>query len=353
MVRIDALLSASERALVIAGNGIRLIGQREQFLDFINDAALPFVTTWTGADLAPTDHPFNCGIIGMCGQEGANKAVFAADLILALGTHLSIPQTSTCRPWAPQAKKIIVDIDQDQLDNLTVDVDLKVCMDLKDFFAQAVSRIKPRQAVSWLCPFSKMSRHPNIGSYFLNSEMTKSLPDGTTMVVDGGGTALYTGFQSSYVKEGSRLICSSSMSAMGSGLPEAIGACFASGKKLTTCLIGDGSMMFNLQELQTIRTHNLPIKIFIINNKGYLAIRKTQAQFQEGRFYGVGGDDLQFPRFSDVAKTFNIPYFLSTDAALHCEGPAICEWFCDMMQPTLHQKFFNGVAQPLSEMAFD
>ena len=147
------------------------------------------------------------------------------------------------------------------------------------------------------------------------------------MVVDGGGTALYTGFQSSYIKEGSRLICSASMSAMGSGIPEGIGACFATNKGLTTVLIGDGSMMFNLQELQTVRTHNLPLKIFIINNNGYLAIRKTQAQFQDGRHYGVGGadmGDLEFPNFEDVAHTFKIPYFRTAQAALESKGPAIC-----------------------------
>jgi len=176
------------------------------------------------------------------------------------------------------------------------------------------------------------------------------------MVVDGGGTALYTGFQSSVIKLGSRLICSSSMSAMGSGLPEAIGACFANERKLTTCLIGDGSFMLNLQELATIVHHKLPIKIFLIDNGGYLAIRHTQDAFREGRHYGVDNRDLSFPDFSWIAAAFGIHYYDMDwdeelpDGTFDAEYPALFRVRCPKDQQMVKQAFVNGQPQPLSQM---
>src|SRR6185369_7911132 len=282
-------LAAAERPVVVAGYGIRLAGAVQRFRAFIEQTGLPFVTTWGGADLLPTDHPQNLGIIGISGQIGANRAAASCDFLLALGTHLSLPQTSTMpETYAPHAKKVVVDVDWDQLENLTIPVDLKICAHLRAFFDSEFLYEAPAEWATAAPGFKLLSPPPMEGSYALNDAMTRMLPPGTCMVIDGGGTALYTGFQSSHVKEGSRLICSMSMSAMGSGLPEAIGACLANGRKLTTCLIGDGSLMLNLQELQTIATHQLPIKIFVVCNGGYLAIRQTQKAFQEGRYYGVG-----------------------------------------------------------------
>lgn len=296
------------KGLIVAGHGIRLGGEIGSFRQAAEQH--PVVTTWLGADLLPTDHPNNIGIIGPCGQQGANRALHEADEILVWGASMSLAQLGAV---PPKAKR--------------------------------VTSLQP-QSEQW----AKREDVPMIGSYAKNADMTRRLPEGTVMVVDGGGTALYTGFQSSYIKEGSRLICSSSMSAMGSGLPEAIGACFATGRKLTTCLIGDGSLMLNLQELQTIATHNLPIKIFIIMNGGYLAIRHTQRDFQDGRYYGVGGEDLQFPRNAHVAKTFGFHFTRTTSSALKREGPVMCEWLCPHDQPMLRQGFKDGKALPLTEM---
>lgn len=296
------------RSLIVAGLGIRLGGQVAEFRAMAED--YPVVTTWLGADLLPTDHPNNIGIIGPCGQPGANKALHEADEILVWGASMTSAHVGAHQPKAKRVEKL-----------------------------------QPAE------PWAKKEPFPLFGSYALNNAMTRMLPEGTAMVVDGGGTALYTGFQSSHIKEGSRLLCSSSMSAMGSGLPEAIGACFANGKKLTTCLIGDGSLMFNVQELQTIATHQLPIKIFVINNGGYLAIKHTQRDFQEGRYYGVGEPDLQFPNLVRLAYAFGIPYCSGNSAdALSHEGPTLTEWRCDPMQPMVRQGFKDGKALPLTEM---
>ena len=300
------------RSLIVAGLGVRLGGEVAAFREMA--ARWPVVTSWLGADLLPTDHPNNIGIIGPCGQPGANKALHEADEIRVWGCSMTSAHTGA---YQPKAKR--------------------------------VENLSPHQG-EWC----KREDVPLIGSYAYNNAMTRLLPEGTVMVVDGGGTALYTGFQSSYIKEGSRLICSASMSAMGSGLPEAVGACLANGRKLTTCLIGDGSLMLNVQELQTIVTHKLPIKIFVIQNDGYLAIRHTQRDFQEGRYYGVGGDDLQFPTLVNVANAFGITYAKGNHAHLEdifaYDGPVLCGVQCPPDQPMLRQGFKDGKPLPLTEM---
>lgn len=365
------------KPLIVAGNGIRIAGEQNRFHDCIDRWQVPFVTTWTGADLIPTDHPLNTGIIGMAGQIGANKAVQECDHLIAIGTHLSYPQTSTLTAqFAPQAKITVVDIDQQQLENMNVRVDEKLCMSVSQYFDQTYDNAPALDIGPWRNTCAELKKLNAIGnprasyginSYFFNDLMTRMLPPGTCMVIDGGGTALYTGFQSSHVKEGSRLVCSSSMSAMGSGLPEAVGACLANGKRLTTCIIGDGSLMLNLQELQTIVHHKLPIKIFVINNSGYLAIRHTQDGFLEGRHTGVGGSkdkSVSFPDVDRIAAAFRIPYCIVAHpqgaeeiigSALDRPSPVLCEVICPQDQQMRWRQSFakegdKFVPQTLDQM---
>lgn len=361
MQRIADELARSSRPLVVAGYGIRLAGEVQRFREFIDRTGLPFVTTWGGADLVPTDHPQNVGIIGISGQRGANKAVAISDFLLVLGSHLSLPQTSTLVEEFTKARIVCVDIDRGELDAMRADVKIKA--HLREFFDAHAQLQRMERGWFIACEAYKLLSPPPLeGSYAFNDAMTRLLPPGTCMVIDGGGTALYTGFQSSYIKEGSRLICSMAMSAMGSGLPEAVGACFASGKRLTTCLIGDGSLMLNLQELQTIATHRLPIKIFVINNGGYLAIRQTQKAFQDGRYYGVGGADLEFTSVEKLAAVFDMPYeritadepypAWSLKFSLAGQIPTICEWHCQPDQKMVRQGYRDGKPLPLREMVY-
>lgn len=369
------------RPVIVAGYGIRLAGEVQRFQSFVHRTRIPVVTTWTGADLLPTANILNTGILGISGQPGGNKAVHNADFLLVLGSHLSLPQTSTLvDEFAPNAKRVFINIDQDQLDNLNVRSDLSICAHLRQFFDWAEENPLEPAPEEWLeqCrQYKDLNQIKNTGltSYTFNAQMTQMLPPETSMVIDGGGTALYTGFQSSYIKRGSRLICSTAMSAMGSGLPEAIGACLARPAEkvgegyplrysLTTCLIGDGSFMMNLQELQTIVHHNLPIKICVINNGGYLAIRHTQKSFLEGRYSGTSKKDISFPDIKKIAQAFGIPYFPvcsmdDMDAVGHVlelSGPAIFEVFCPEDQSQYWKQGYRKegerfVPQNLGEMA--
>ena len=333
------------KPLIIAGRGIRLAKEQKRFRQFIERCQVPFVSTWGGADLTPTDHPLNTGILGMCGQIGANKAVQECANLIAVGTHLAIPHTTTLTDkFAPNAKIMCVNIDQDQLANMNVKV-TPWCKGVSEWLDSALFFHAERSWIERCLELKKMNEvgRPKVAygvnSYVFNDIMTRMLPAGTCMVIDGGGTALYTGFQSSHIKEGSRLICSTGMSAMGSGLPEAVGACFASGI-LTTCLIGDGSFMLNIQELQTIKHHNLPIKIFVINNDGYLAIRDTQKGFLGGRHTGVGGDKDKSISFTPILRqslAYGIDFVRITSmnsieevigSVLDRDGPCICEVIC-------------------------
>lgn len=347
-----------KRPLIVAGYGIRLHQMQnkvdghdrleDDFPRFARWFGVPVVTTWTGADLLPTDDPLNIGILGMCGQAGANKAVHECDYLLALGTGLGMPLTTTLTDkFAPNAKINVINPDQDRLDHLTVRADFKACATFAEWMHEVEEPFKVQR--EWLDRCAQLKKMNEIGnprassgvnSYWFNNTMNRMLPPGTCMVIDGGGTALYTGFQSAYVKEGSRLVCSSSMSAMGSGIPEAIGACFANGKKLTTCIVGDGSFLLNIQELQTVKHHKLPIKIFVINNKGYLSVRHTQDAFLDGHRFGTGCSDtadISWPRIEAQARAYDIPYMRISSArgieamigaVIHIPGPVICEVMC-------------------------
>jgi acetolactate synthase-1/2/3 large subunit len=373
------LLRAASRPIVIAGHGIRSGKAAEKFRNFVADEGIPFVTTWTACDLLPTGHPLNTGIIGISGQRGANKAVHSADLLLVLGSHLSIPQTSTLfDQFAVTAKKIVVNIDEDQLDNLNIKVDLPVVADVNEFFSWInANPLGLKMGSDWTtsCEIfrgmntvqSGLAKVPAaksdvLNSYVFNDLMTKVLPKGACIVIDGGGTALYTGFQSTHVGESQRVICSSTMSSMGTGLAESIGACFANGRQLTTCLIGDGSFLMNVQDLQVIFHHKLPIKIFVVNNNGYLAIRHTQASFLDGRYCGTSKEGgLSFPEVQKISDTFEIPYFYVSHEKdvertvrdmLLVKGPAICEVMVPDDQEMLFKQGYirngNGTFSPMA-----
>lgn len=381
---VAALLATASKPLVIAGYGIRAGKAVDKFREFVAETELPFVTTWTAADFLPTDHPLNLGIVGMCGQRGANKAVHTADLLLVLGSHLSIPHTSTLfDQFAPDAKKVVVDIDPDELANLNIKVDLPIEADVNALFdwfkvshsGQHVPGAGWRESYSVFKEMNTVdsglearSQHRSqhkagrINSYVFNELMTRALPDDVCVVVDGGGTALYTGFQSTQIKGRQRIVCSSGMSAMGTGLAESLGACLANRRRLTTCLIGDGSFLMNVQDLQTLAHHHLPVKVFVLNNGGYLAIRHTQAVFLEKRYVGTsleGG--LSFPKISRIAAAFEIPYFLVNSLAaasgvvedmLNADGPSICEVMVPEDQEMLFKQGFarnkDGVFSPMS-----
>jgi acetolactate synthase-1/2/3 large subunit len=341
-------LKKAKRPVIVAGHGLRLAGQIANLKKLLQKAQIPVVTTLNGFDVIEDDHPCYIGRIGTVGQRAGNFALQNADCVLFLGTRNNIRQVSyNWENFAKRAFKIIVDIDQAELDKPTVHPDLAVCADLADFLPCLIERLEPITVDEWLkwCQerrikysFSNTDEYQQTGNhinaYAFTRRLTECLSENSRFVMANGFCCVGT-FQTAVIKTGQRYLSNSGDASMGYDLPAAIGMCFASGKKEIVCYAGDGSIMMNIQELQTIKHHNLPIKIFVINNNGYLSIKMTQNNFFEGRHCGDGpSSGVTLPDFVAVAKAFGIRSFkvsdpakveMAIDTMMKTEGPALCE----------------------------
>jgi len=342
------LLKESRRPLLLLGYGAKLSGAEQLARDFINRTGIPFITTWNAADMIASSHPLNVGRPGIFGQRGANLAMQNCDLLLAVGSHLCLSVTGTqTNSFARDAKRIVVNIDQTQLERTTVRVDHPIHADASQFFsglnklvdgAQGSQEWKDRCAIyreqhSWTNAPSPASGEP-VNPYSLMERISAALPAETLIVIDGGGTVNQVAFQAFRTKEGQRLMISSGLCSMGSGLPESVGACVQSGRLKTLCLCGDGSLQLNIQELQTIVHHQLPICIFVLCNSGYNSIRQTQDSFLDGRRFGseaTGG--MSLPDYAAVGKAYGLSVRqidcqndleAGVNSALEAKGPVLC-----------------------------
>jgi len=368
------LCKNSKKPLLLLGFGCRLSDPKIiNIINLIKRERIPFVSTWNAKDFFPTTHKKNLGTIGMSGQRGANKVIFEADLIICLGTHLSIPHTTTLYDnYAKQAKKVIVNIDKNQLENLNVKFDLKICTDVKKFLLNIKNK-KLFKRLDWknLEYFRKMNwynpkKNIKVNSDFFINKLSAVLPSKSCIIIDGGGTALYSGFQSTIVKKNQRIICSSAISSMGTGLAESIG-CFKSGKfNKMICIIGDGSFLMNIQDLENIKRFKMNLSVILINNNGYLAIRHTQKEFLKEKYYGTNPKgNLTMPNFESVVKAFGLDYIKverynqiksTINYILNQQTPTVCEIITDEEQSSLFKQGYRKVAdgrfepQSLSEM---
>ena len=343
-------ISQAKRPLILAGHGIRLAHATEEFKEFISISKIPFVSSWNASDILPTNHRCYIGRLGIAGQRGANLAVQNCDFLLVIGSHLSIPLSGTRYDvFAREARKMIVDIDPVELTHEAVKVDKRIQSDAKEFLKTILEEMKRDKIPSFnwwqekCLKFKTYNTIPKewhkqkqyVNPYVFIDVLSDELGTSDVIVVDGGGTVVYISFQAFRVKRGQRFILSSGLCAMGSGLPESIGACFANNQKRTICFCGDGSMQFNIQELQTIVHHKLPVKIIIFNNNGYLSIRHTQGEFLGNRFVGSqtkGG--LSLPDYLKIAKAYGVSAVRIRNHMgmqkkikdfLKKKGPAICE----------------------------
>lgn len=313
-------INNAQRPLIIAGQGIRLANQIDNFKTLIEKLDIPVVTTFNGFDLLEDSNKNYVGRIGTIGQRAGNFALQNADLVISLGTRNNIRQASyNYENYAKNAYKIIVDIDKAELDKPTVKPDLAINADLKEFITELVKNINniKTQINDWnkFCQNLKekycFANHPEqeqkqdvIEPYHFTYELTKALGENDVFIMANGSACVCT-FQNAVVKKGQRYILNSGNASMGFALPAAIGAYYQSGNRNLICLEGDGSIMMNLQELQTIKYAKLPIKLFILNNNGYSSIRQTQRNFFNGNMTGSGVDSgVSVPDFIEIAKAF-------------------------------------------------
>lgn len=348
-------ISAAQSPVIVAGTGVRLAGALELFTRLIRRLEIPVTTAWTH-DLITGDDPLFCGRPGTIGTRAGNFTVQNADLVLVLGSRLNIRQVSyNWQSFASRAFKIQVDVDAAELHKPLVQPDLPVAADLADFLpallqAAEEQNYRPHHQ-EWLgwCK-QRVARYPVVqerqrhdrapmNPYYFMELLDAQLRE-DDIVVCGNASACILPYQVMQIRRGQRLISNSGAASMGYDLPAAIGAAVAARGGRVVCLAGDGSLMLNLQELQTVAHYKLPIKLVVLNNNGYLSIRSTQQNFF-GRLMGEGpATGVSFPDFQKVAAAFGLPACRIARAsemdqanqALTSDGPAVIEVMLDPEQ---------------------
>jgi len=348
-------LKTAERPVILAGAGVRLAGARDQLLRLAETLGVPVVTGWNAHDLLPNDHPCYAGRPGTVGDRQGNFTVQNADLLLVLGSRLNIRQISyNWKSFARAAYKIMVDVDKAELSKPTLIIDRPVHADVAAFLDAVESTMAggvPKHS-AWLAwcrargekyPVVLPSQESSAGAinpYVFARDLFDALAE-DEIVVTGDGTACVVTFQAARIKSGTRLYTNSGCASMGYDLPAAIGACYAGGRRVI-CIAGDGSIMMNLQEIQTIAGARLPVKIFVLNNGGYHSIRQTQENYFPGNEIGVSANSgINFPDFVKLAEVFAIPgrrcaslaeLHDAVAFALAADGPALVEVILDIAQ---------------------
>jgi acetolactate synthase-1/2/3 large subunit len=333
-------LNQSKKPVIIGGHGVKLSHSEKLFKTFIEKHNLPAILTWSAVDLLEETHPNNYGRSGIQGQRSSNFIVQNCDLLIVMGSRLSLLQTGYSRKdFAPHAKIIHIDIDPNEtnkFNGLRINKDVgsilftlnelssKINIDTTDWskycddIRNKYSRVMPEHLAD------------PTNSYTFIDTFSNKLPDNYTIVTDMG-TALLSGFYGFNIKPNQKMFTSLGLGEMGYGLAAAVGAGF--GEKPVMCLNCDGGMMMNLQELQTIKTHNLPVKVVIFNNDGYLMIKHTQKMLFNGDKTCVDKNTgVELPEYKKVAAAFGYEYFIDMDEFLNYEGHAFLEVFMDPEQ---------------------
>jgi acetolactate synthase-1/2/3 large subunit len=351
--KVYALLSTAERPVIVAGNGVRLAGVVPEFRDLVAKLKVPVLTAISGVDLIPSDHPYFFGRPGMLGERPANFIMQNADLVLILGTRMSLRVLSYAYDtFARGAYTIMVDADPAELAKPTLKINLPLCCDAGDFLMALAGQVQSpwNEKAEWLRYCRRLKdRYPvvtdehrtrtdYVSSYALAEMISHSLT-GDEIIVTGNGIAYTSTFQAIKLKPNQRMFANVGCASMGYDLPAAIGAAFAGGGREVICMAGDGSIQMNIQELQTLVNYKLPIKIFMLNNDGYLSIKLTQNAFFKGHFVGSHpGSGVILPDMQKVAKAYGLPSYRVTNHAelasalpeiLNAKGPVFCEVICD------------------------
>ena len=370
----------ANRPVIFVGNGVRLAGAHNDFLELVDALNVPVVTGMSSVDGIDSNHRLYVGRSGTTGDRAGNFAVQNCDLFFSIGSRLSFFQTGfNYKSWARAAYKIVNDIDEAEISKDSINADLKICCDSKllinrlleklpnalqgkDDWIQKCKEWKARYPIVLQKHYS--DSNPNIYVFF--AQLTEKLSKDACLVVSAG-TSRVAGSQASYITEGMRFITNPSTASMGYDLPPAIGVCIARKRKKTIVCTGDGGFQMNIQELQTIVQNKLPIAIFIMNNRGYHSIRMTQNTYFTNPLVGVGEEsgDLSFPDLSKLIPAYGIKYRrcdkaadvqASIDWSLKCEEPCLCEMMLSTSQITepkaASKKMPNGrmVSAPLEDM---
>lgn len=352
-------IKEAKAPLIYVGNGVRLAKRERQFIALAEKLNIPVVTAISGSDIIWHNHPLCFGKPGICGDRIGNIMVQNSDLLIILGTRLSIRQVSYAYDlFAPKAYKIMVDIDLAEMEKPTLNIDMPIHANLSEFIDKMTTAVDDFKAPAAFDAYKDWGRtleaklptlfddNPDCdgyaNSYKFADELFKQLQAGD-VVVTGNGTAYTCTYQTMQVNEGVRVFANQGCAAMGYDLPAAIGAVVSNEARengikggKTVLVTGDGSLQMNIQELQTLITYKLPLKIFVLENEGYLAIKTTQKSFFKGEFTGSNpASGVICPNLCKIAAAYGIPYTSVNEngqaledaiaQTLAAEGPMICE----------------------------
>ena len=344
-------IKAAKSPVIYVGNGVRLAKREKEFITLAEKLNIPVVTAISGSDIIWHDHKLCFGKPGICGDRIGNIMVQNSDLLIVMGTRLSIRQVSYAYDLlAPKAFKVMVDIDLAEMQKPTLNIDMPIHVNLSEFIDKILVALEHENELpkfeSWIEWGRKIeSKIPTLfddnpdcegyaNSYKFADELFKQLHDGD-VVVTGNGTAYTCTYQAMKVNKGVRVFANQGCAAMGYGLPASIGACVSNEKGKTVCVTGDGSIQMNIQELQTIVTYKLPLKLFVLENESYLAIKTTQKAFFHGHFTGSNpASGVVCPDLKRIAEAYGIPFVrVSSNEALestikevlNADGAMICE----------------------------
>ena len=354
------LLKNAKHPVIISGYGIRLAKGENDYLKLVEKLGIPVISSWTTSDLLPYDYELYIGRSGIMGDRAGNFTVQNSDLLLIIGSRMSIPQVGHKHgTFAREAKKIMVDIDEAELKKPSIKVDIPIQADAKEFMVELLHQIDEQtvkiEVADWLqkCNHWKI-KYPvvlpeyegekeAVNSFYFVDVLSEKLDESAVVVTDMGTS--FTGTMQSFkTKRGQRFFTSSGHASMGFGLPGAIGACFANNREKTICISGDGGLQMNIQELQTIVHYNLPIILFVLNNNGYLTIKLMQ-QNHFGQC--VGSDKNSGVSCPDIIKVANAYGIRTEKIANHDElhakidsvlaepGPFVCEIIMPENQPLI------------------
>ena len=337
----------AKRPLMIVGNGVRLSGAIESLYELLEKTSIPIITAVNGNDIVNETYPYYFGRFGTHAQICANKLINEADFIISIGSRLYIRQIGyNFDDFGKNAYKIAVDIDENELNKPTLRLDEKICEDAKKFINDLNKVFINKCSESWLnhCESFRtdkvLEKHriktDYVSNYYLIERLSKLLPSKYDVVTSDGSANVVT-MQVIELKDNQRLITNTGCAPMGYGLPCAVGV--ASTGQQTLCIEGDGSLHLNIHELQTMMHNNLPIKLLLLNNDGYLSIKVTQKSFFNGHYVASEkSSGVTFPDFKKIADAYNIPYFEIRnndqideviDEFLNFEGPCLCQVFTD------------------------
>lgn len=344
-------LNNSDRPVILAGNGIRLANAIPEFEELIKVLSIPVLTTWNGIDLIEESNPLYYGRPGGLGHRYANFMQQNSDFFLSIGARLNLLQTGyNFDGFAREATKIMVDIDENELHKINVRPDIPICMDAKKFILKLLEKkdkIRNKDRSQWFTYGNRLkAKYPivdpkyweqkeKVNTYCLLETISKYMTSDDVYVSGSSGSCIDISMQTFRVKKGQRVFCTKGLASMGYGLPSTIGACLASGGKRTVGVNGDGGFVMNIQELETIRRLNLPIKIFVLSNRGYGAIKATQMNLFSGHLVACTEDsNLSIPHIAAISEAYGLKSMVihnnseldtKVKEALDYDGPVIIE----------------------------